>query len=65
MRVLIDTCVIIDALQSRAPFAEVAQKIFLYSANKQFDIVNIGLHFFLKDVRPMLPHPMIDSTVGV
>jgi hypothetical protein len=29
------------------------------------DIVNIGLHFFLKDVRPMLPHPMIDSTVGV
>jgi predicted nucleic acid-binding protein len=37
MRVLIDTCVIIDALQSRAPFAEAAQKIFLYSANKQFD----------------------------
>jgi predicted nucleic acid-binding protein len=37
MRVLIDTCVIIDALQSRAPFAEAAQKIFLYSANKQFE----------------------------
>jgi predicted nucleic acid-binding protein len=37
MRVLIDTCIIIDALQSRAPFAEAAQKIFLYSANKQFD----------------------------
>lgn len=37
MRVLIDTCVIIDALQSRAPFAEAAQRIFLYSANKQFE----------------------------
>lgn len=37
MRVLIDTCVIIDALQSRAPFAEAAQKIFLYSANRHFE----------------------------
>ncbi len=37
MRVLIDTCVIIDALQARAPFAEDAQKIFLCSANKIFD----------------------------
>ena len=27
MRVLVDTCVIIDALQSRVPFAEAAQKI--------------------------------------
>ena len=30
MRVLVDTCVIIDALQSRVPFAEAAQKLFLY-----------------------------------
>ena len=37
MRVLVDTCVIIDALQSRVPFAEVAQKIFIHSANKQFE----------------------------
>ena len=37
MRVLVDTCVIIDALQSRVPFAEAAQKIFIYSANKQFE----------------------------
>ncbi len=37
MRVLIDTCVIIDALQSRIPFSEDAQKIFLYSANKQYE----------------------------
>lgn len=37
MRVLIDTCVIIDALQSRIPFAESAQQIFIYSANKQFE----------------------------
>ena len=37
MRVLIDTCVIIDALQARIPFAKAAQKIFIYSANQQFD----------------------------
>ena len=37
MRVLVDTCVIIDALQSRVPFAQEAQKIFIYSANKQFE----------------------------
>ena len=37
MRVLIDTCVIIDALQARAPFAEAAQKIFIYSVNQQFE----------------------------
>ena len=37
MRVLIDTCIIIDALQSRVPFAEAAQKIFLASANKKFE----------------------------
>ena len=28
-----------------------------------FDIVNIGLHFFLKDVRPMLPPVMNRSIV--
>lgn len=37
MRVLVDTCVIIDALQSRVPFAEAAQKIFIHSANKHFE----------------------------
>lgn len=37
MRVLIDNCIIIDALQSRVPFAEAAQKIFLSSANKKFE----------------------------
>lgn len=37
MRVLVDTCIIIDALQARVPFAEAAQKIFIHSANKQFE----------------------------
>ncbi len=37
MRVLVDACVIIDALQARVPFAEDAQKIFIHSANKQFE----------------------------
>ncbi|MBP5158710.1 MAG: PIN domain-containing protein [Lachnospiraceae bacterium] len=36
MRALIDTCVIIDVLQSREPFASDAQKIFLLAANEQF-----------------------------
>lgn len=37
MRALIDTCIIIDALQNREPFAADAQAIFLAAANKQFD----------------------------
>lgn len=37
MKVLVDTCVIIDVLQSRAPFAEAAQKVFIYCANKQVE----------------------------
>ena len=37
MRVLIDTCVIIDALQSRIPFYKDAEKIFILAANKQFE----------------------------
>ena len=37
MRVLLDTCIIIDALQSRVPFAEAAQKLFIYAANNQFE----------------------------
>ena len=28
------------------------------------DIVNIGLHFFLKDVRPMLP-PVMNRSIAV
>lgn len=34
MRALIDTCVIIDALQNREPFAQEAQQIFFTVANK-------------------------------
>lgn len=37
MKVLIDTCVIIDVLQSREPFCESAQKLFMLAANRQFD----------------------------
>ena len=36
MNVLIDTCIIIDALQSRQPFADDAQKLFLHAANHKF-----------------------------
>ena len=35
MRALIDTCVIIDALQNREPFAKDAQAIFIAAANHQ------------------------------
>lgn len=37
MKVLIDTCIIIDALQSREPFNKSAEKIFLLAANKSFE----------------------------
>jgi len=37
MNALIDTCVIIDALQNRLPFAEPAQQIFLLAANRLID----------------------------
>lgn len=37
MRVLLDTCIVIDALQSRQPFVSDAQAIFLAAANRQFD----------------------------
>lgn len=36
MRALLDTCVVIDAMQSREPFAKDAQMIFLAAANNQF-----------------------------
>ena len=35
----------------------------LSGEEKNNDIVNIGLHFFLKDVRPMLPPVMNRSIV--
>lgn len=37
MRILIDTCIIIDALQNREPFNQNAQEIFLLAANRRFD----------------------------
>ena len=35
MRVLFDTCIVLDALQSREPFREDAEKLFLAVANEQ------------------------------
>ena len=36
MKALIDTCIIVDALQNRAPFEKDAQLIFLAAANNAF-----------------------------
>ena len=36
MRVLIDTCIVIDAMQNREPFAENARQLFRKAANKHF-----------------------------
>ena len=36
MRAFIDTCVVIDAMQSREPFSKDAQSIFLAAANSLF-----------------------------
>ena len=35
MRAIIDTCVVIDALQNRAPFCADAQRVFLAIANRR------------------------------
>lgn len=37
MTAVIDTCVIIDALQDREPFSQDAQKLFLAVSNRQFE----------------------------
>ena len=37
MKVLLDTCVMLDAMQSREPFCRDAQKIFLLAANRSID----------------------------
>lgn len=37
MRALIDTCVVVDALQSREPFCRDAQTLFLLCANQRFE----------------------------
>ncbi len=37
MKALMDTCIIIDALQNRQPFCKDAQKIFLLCANDEFE----------------------------
>lgn len=37
MKAVMDTCIIIDALQNRQPFCEDAQKIFLLCANDEFE----------------------------
>lgn len=37
MRVLVDTCIIIDALQSRMPFKDDAQNMILLAANRRFE----------------------------
>lgn len=37
MRALIDTSIVLDALQNREPFCKEAQEIFLGVANKRFD----------------------------
>lgn len=37
MRILIDTCIIIDALQNREPWNKDAQSLFLLAANRRFD----------------------------
>ena len=36
MRALLDTCVIIDAMQNREPFCKDAQELFLAAANNLF-----------------------------
>ena len=62
--------------ESQDPFAGILsheEKVDLVPSNLELsalemslvtDIVNIGLHFFLKDVRPMLP-PVMNHSIAV
>ena len=36
MRALLDTCILLDAMQNREPFSQPAQEIFLCAANDRF-----------------------------
>ena len=37
MKAMIDTCIVVDALQDRKPFEKEAQTIFLLCANRQYE----------------------------
>lgn len=37
MRVLLDTCIVVDVLQNRKPFASLAQEIFVLCAEKRIE----------------------------
>lgn len=37
MKILLDTCIVIDVLQARTPFNENGEKIFLGIANNQYE----------------------------
>ena len=37
MKAIIDTCIVVDALQKREPFFSEAKSIFLLCANLKFD----------------------------
>lgn len=49
--------------RSRAAPTKLVNTIIVNTKGEGHDIVNIGLHFFLKDVRPMLPPVMNRSIV--
>ena len=57
--IIIITVVLYCLMKVKAESDELYEELM----RKHFDIVNIGLHFFLKDVRPMLPPVMNRSIV--
>lgn len=68
MKVLVDTCVVVDALQNRKEFAPDAEQIIIYMANNRFegflsaksvtDIYYLSHHFTHSDLeaRTILKH---------
>lgn len=50
-------------VQATSGEPEAVNTVLQYYGRRIRDIVNIGLHFFLKDVRPMLPPVMNRSIV--
>ena len=61
MRVLVDTCVIIDALQSRVLLGEVVQKLLIYSASMLSKLFTL---FHLLDTTFLDCRKAISSEIG-
>ena len=53
-----------EALELKISDIDFTDNIIIVNSGKGNDVVNITLHFFLKDIRPMLP-PAMNHSIAV